>query len=542
MSPHLSLPALFLAIAISLLTILISAYIPVKRALKKSAIDAIRQTNDIAIRPGKVKTSHFTEKVFGFEGMIATKNYKRNRRKYRATVISLFLSIVLFISTSSWCSYLTKSMGEVLDDHGYDIFYLKHSDVNYSTDTLRSELAQTEGITASTYFSNLYLSGSVNTAATSSQYLGYQKTLAQQLDEVYQKYDKATMDVRLIFLEDHSFRRYLKEQNLPESVFFNHEKPAAVLVNSLQSYNGNNGKYYAYPLLSDTEAADMKLYVTRQMNFDYGGYVGTDEETGELCYNYWDSSDKELKMPLEEACQEIPISIGAAQTEAPDFFSNSSSYTQLFYPYSLMDDVFSDLDPETEYQEIYQLPYSKIASDQLLFQCENHTKVTADLTKLLMEKGLPSENLHDYAASIESDRAMITVVNVFAFGFITLISLIAAANVFNTISTNVNLRRREFAMLKSIGMTPKGFQKMMNFECLLYGFKGLLYGIPVSFLITWLIYRSISAGLEAGFFIPWHSIAIAVGSVFLVVFATMVYSMKKIQKENTIDVLKNENL
>lgn len=97
-------------------------------------------------------------------------------------------------------------------------------------------------------------------------------------------------------------------------------------------------------------------------------------------------------------------------------------------------------------------------------------------------------------------------------------------------------------MLKSIGMTPKAFTKMMDFECLLYGFKGLLYGLPVSFLMTWMIYRAIGQGLEIAFFIPWYSIAIAVGSVFLVVFVTMLYSMRKIRRENTIDTLKNENL
>lgn len=137
---------------------------------------------------------------------------------------------------------------------------------------------------------------------------------------------------------------------------------------------------------------------------------------------------------------------------------------------------------------------------------------------------------------------MVTVINIFSYGFIILISLIAAANVFNTISTNINLRRREFAMLKSIGMTPKAFSKMMDFECLLYGFKGLLYGLPVSFVMTWMIYGAIGEGLEISFFIPWYSITIAVGSVFLVVFATMLYSMKRIQKENTIDTLRNENL
>ena len=136
----------------------------------------------------------------------------------------------------------------------------------------------------------------------------------------------------------------------------------------------------------------------------------------------------------------------------------------------------------------------------------------------------------------------IFIIQVFSYGFIILISLISVANVFNTISTNLMLRRKEFAMLRSVGMTPKGFTRMMNFECLLYGIKGLLYGLPVSIALTYLIYRVIQNGVGMSFFIPGSSILIAVGSVFLVVFATMLYSMKKLNTENTVEALKNENV
>ena len=85
----------------------------------------------------------------------------------------------------------------------------------------------------------------------------------------------------------------------------------------------------------------------------------------------------------------------------------------------------------------------------------------------------------------ENDRNLVLIIKVFSYGFIVLISLIALANVFNTISTSIYLRRREFAMLKSVGMTRKGFRKMMNFECLLYGLKALAFGIPTSFAVTW---------------------------------------------------------
>lgn len=155
---------------------------------------------------------------------------------------------------------------------------------------------------------------------------------------------------------------------------------------------------------------------------------------------------------------------------------------------------------------------------------------------------LPTDRLFNVAETMETERALITIMRVFSYGFIALISLIAAANVFNTISTNIILRRREFAILESAGMSKKGFHKMMNYECILYGVKGLLYGIPVSILITYFIYRSLSNGLDMKFFIPIGSIAVAIGSVFIVVFATMLYSMNRIGKENTIDALRNENL
>ena len=105
---YVSAGAVVAAVLIGFITVLISAYIPARRAVKLSAIDAVRQNNDVKIKAGKVKTSKLTHKLFGFEGMIARKNFKRNKKKYRATVVSLFMSVVLFISASSFCAYLTK--------------------------------------------------------------------------------------------------------------------------------------------------------------------------------------------------------------------------------------------------------------------------------------------------------------------------------------------------------------------------------------------------------------------------------------------------
>ena len=97
-------------------------------------------------------------------------------------------------------------------------------------------------------------------------------------------------------------------------------------------------------------------------------------------------------------------------------------------------------------------------------------------------------------------------------------------------------------MLKSVGMSGKGFQKMMNYECALYGLKGILYGVPVSCLISLFMYSVMAGGEDLGYIFPWQGILISSVSVFLVVFATMLYSMRKVKKDNTIEALRNENI
>ena len=183
----------------------------------------------------------------------------------------------------------------------------------------------------------------------------------------------------------------------------------------------------------------------------------------------------------------------------------------------------------------------------MFFVTTDHNDVSSQILKISdryssEHNGRGDGYIYDCKAASESERAVITIINVFSYGFIILISLIAVANVFNTISTNILLRRREFAMLKSVGMSATGNTKMMCYECILYGFKGLLYGIPASLLISYMIYQSIQDGISTSFYVPASSVVIAVGSVFVVVFATMIYSLNRIKKDNILDTLRKESI
>ena len=156
--------------------------------------------------------------------------------------------------------------------------------------------------------------------------------------------------------------------------------------------------------------------------------------------------------------------------------------------------------------------------------------------------GLPFDegDMSDVYAANAPQRDLVTVIRVISYGFIALISAIAAVNVFNTVSTNILLRRREFAMLRSVGMTGRGLNRMMDLECLLYGAKSLLLGVPAALGVTYLIYRSVMNAMDTRFYLPWVEVAIAVGSVFLVVFLSMMYSMAIVKGDDVIEGLRRE--
>ncbi len=165
-------------------------------------------------------------------------------------------------------------------------------------------------------------------------------------------------------------------------------------------------------------------------------------------------------------------------------------------------------------------------------------------TQSVIEESDSSSNLsvYNYYQVRQQETQMMTVLSVFTYGFITLITLISVANIFNTISTSIALRKREFAMLKSVGMTPKSFNKMIRYESIFYGMKSLLYGLPLSIGVMYLIYRTTQNSFSYTFTLPWLHIMYVVIAVFIIVGSAMFYSMSKVKKENIIDALKQENV
>ena len=253
-------------------------------------------------------------------------------------------------------------------------------------------------------------------------------------------------------------------------------------------------------------------------------FIGLTTDGAAVFYN--EAEEKTEQRNAADFSVQGQLTVGAEIGKKP--FCLQTNETALLFSESCLTDVLGERPDKLCFYGFYQAVDHTAAYENLLLQAD---AAGYDIS------------FSDYAGDNAAEKALMTLVTVFSYGFITLISLIAAANVFNTVFTNIMLRRRELAMLRSVGLSPKGMNRMMIYESLLYGFKSLVFGLPVSLILTVIIYMIVSdSGFSMGFSLPYAQIGFAVLTVFAIVIATMLYSVNKIKKYNTADELKNENL
>ncbi len=681
-----NIPLLAVGVLIVLISTLLSAAIPAYRASRVSPIDLVRQAADIKMKK-KVTGAKLFTKLFGAEGMLAAKNYSRNRKRYRATVVSLSVSIILFITASSFCSYLTKAtemefnMGNVslvLYDAGG---YLSDEEMAArETDeyirNMKEILNSSEYVNNTIATKNFYNYDLMDPDAT----VDYPEDNDAEAGYLYGAgyYDKYA---EIMFVDDDSFNKLLAEENItiPDNV----EKPAVVYnKGSYDTYDENENRVRVnYDFIEDKQLPkdltirwssvynlpdrinvgsviddDGNVYVAL-LDYDYidtyyselnteeeyyameakqqemlkeylygnGGKANSDKESNNASdkgvnngANTGSNTEASSSFTLPEVvihadADEMSGTIdsitgsntddtlgGNWSTDDFDSETGDDAYNTLngsftegsAFVYNGFDEegVEDDKDPDEilspkvlnllqymtfeKYDEFtYQtnvnivgftenkdyvfsdaasliMPFSAIDEDMAscvsttdyYMYCDDSMSAETEVNKLLIENGKDTSGLYNYDKTVQGRRMISRIVSVFAYGFILLISLVSITNVFNTISTNVAHRRREFAIFKSMGLSNKGVTKILNIECLIYGLKALAFGLPLSIPVTYIMYLITRNAFSVPFSIPWYSVLIASVSVFLVVFVTMLYASGKIKKDNTIDALRNENV
>lgn len=196
---------------------------------------------------------------------------------------------------------------------------------------------------------------------------------------------------------------------------------------------------------------------------------------------------------------------------------------------------------------VYVMAFAPVSAANLTggymigFETTQHEAFSEDVQDILENGNYADSGVMDMVSSIEMMNSTTLIMQVFLYGFITLMALISVANIFNTVSTSIDLRRKEFAMLKSVGVTPKGFNRMLRFESLFYGLKALIFGLPLGLLCSYFMQQILVAGsFDIAFYPDWRVYLGVTLAVFLIVGMSMWYATSKVKKDTIVETLKTE--
>lgn len=464
-----SLIAIIISIILGFVTIYFSAISSAKKASKVSPIDNLRNTNDIKISSKKLKTPKLIKNVFKTGGVLAYKNLKRSKKKYRTTVVSLTVSIFVFISMFTFINEGFKQSGNYYQDYDYNYR------ITFNNNSSMNEINEIRNL------------DSVN-----ASYLVYYAKPSILIDDIskinpkepleceYDKNDKCIKKyarLNIILLDDSTFKSYVKKVKGN----YDYLKDKGILTDMYRFYDNKNKREY-----------EDRIYT----------------------YKSGDTIDSKLLNG-----DNISIDIGLVSNIMPYGFENvysNGGYIVLNNKY------FNNID---------------YYGCDLMIDSLNTEQLTNDILDIDSEL-----NYYDMDEEAKAEKSIVIVISIFLYGFIGVITLIGVTNIFNTITSNMELRQKEFAMLKSVGMTKKEFNHMINLETLFYSSKSLIYGSILGIIGSYFVHRAFAGKIDTQFVLPYKAILICILFVFIVVYMIMKYSINKINRQNMIETIRKENI
>ena len=463
---------------VSVLTIFISSFIPSLKASKITPIDAIRQRQEIKVKARSLRSSKLVRAIFGYEGELANKNLKRNGRKARVITVSIAMSVILFLSCNYFCDMFARSV----DIEGMMPYQVELTLADYKKkDEALKALSQTKNVDKYYCVNNMYFK------LDDDEERELRKS--ENYTETYSNFAKKGCYVYLNIIEDNDFDELCKANKLDYTQYYTNEKKAVVMNNV--SHKSGGADVFSDKLLG-------KIVLDNLFDgIQAGGFVEYDSD------NYICNLN-----PQNTISAYIPF----------------SQYVKLEKAAAAAGDTKSD-----ELSIVYRIG----------IETDKHEEVCESLRELSNQGKLGESYTMDHAESLQVMNTLSFVIQVLIYGFIALISLITVFNIINTISTGIAMRRKEFAMLKSVGTTQKGFNKMIMLESAFYGIKAMIFALPISVVISVLMNFAIQTA-TVPFELNWPLYLAVMAVVFVIIGLTMLYSVHKLKDDSIVETLKED--
>ena len=469
--------AIIVAIIVSIVMIIISLIRPSYRAGKISPIDAIRESSDVKVKKNKHKHKEYklTKKLFGIEGVIARKNFRRSRKRYRTTIFSIFLSIVLFISMNAFAESVFGVSSLEYQESRINLTVYSSNQTEEEKEAYFNKIKELDGIKEYMILKNAYV---------------HMDNPDIYTEEALEYYSEEVNTILIIYsLGDEAYRNYVAELGLN----YDEVKDEAILCDTRILYEYEEGK------------DGVKRVETNLTNLNAGDtleYYKMQDENGNL--------SEKGSAKIAKRADKYPLGLSFQQDTHPIII--------------ISDEMMENFEHDVVAMHI---------------NAEDPYKLQEEIVEI--DKTNQS-NIYNAEEDVRAAKNMNLIVSIFVYGFIAVISIIGVTNIFNTITTNMALRNREFAILKSIGMTNKEFKRMIHYESFIYGLKALIFGLPVGVALSYLIYTVTADVYTTRYELPIIPILISIIFVFAIIFMTMRYAVKKTKNQNIIETIRKENI
>lgn len=538
LSFHTSLPALILAVILSIATIYFSATGSARRAAKVTPLEAIRNTKEIKIKSAKLKTPAIIGRIWGIGGVISYKNIKRNNKKYRTTVTSIVICSVTFIVISYFMSMAFSVVGMSYAAADYNIGINMSCKKDIDIEKFSKLLSGIEG--AKDYLVGAGYDFDVDKPKYTKEYGEYCRQLYDDSEDVSQMF-------LITVLDDKSYDKYASDAGIKNAA------AGAILVNkcTFDVYNEKSSKYvkkemelYKYKA-GDTIECGYNVYDdassddnaaegdTESSTDDNNAVEGGTEISTEDNSGYVD--EETINNGVRKT---VDVTIAGVTDKVPIGYKGYSN-TLLFMNQKGFESLWGDGKNGNEIKPGYASYSAYVVAenaDEYQDTFEKETEGNPEYSQISFYVSNLDKQMRD-------EKSLFTLLGVFAYGLIVVIALIGITNIINTLSTGMELRSREFATLRSIGMTNKQFVGMVRLESVFISVKALVIGVPLGILISYLLCVMMNRMDDAIIYEPpYKAIILCIVVVIMLIYAIMKLSMTKLRHNNIIETIKNENL
>lgn len=538
LSFHTSLPALILAVILSIATIYFSATGSARRAAKVTPLEAIRNTKEIKIKSAKLKTPAIIGRIWGIGGVISYKNIKRNNKKYRTTVTSIVICSVTFIVISYFMSMAFSVVGMSYASTDYNIGINMSCKKDIDIEKFSKLLSGIEG--AEDYLVGAGYDFDVSKPEYTKEYGEYCRQLYDDSEDVSQMF-------LITVLDDKSYDKYASDAGIKNAA------AGAILVNkcTFDVYNENSSKYVkkemelykykagdiiecGYNVYDDASSDDNAAEGDTESSTDDNNAVEGDTESGTE-----DNSGYVDEETINNGVRKtVDVTIAGVTDKVPIGYKGYSN-TLLFMNQKGFESLWGDGKNGNEIKPGYASYSAYVVAenaDEYQDTFEKETEGNPEYSQISFYVSNLDKQMRD-------EKSLFTLLGVFAYGLIVVIALIGITNIINTLSTGMELRSREFATLRSIGMTDKQFVGMVRLESVFISVKALVIGVPLGILISYLLCVMMNRMDDAIIYEPpYKAIILCILVVIMLIYAIMKLSMTKLRHNNIIETIKNENL